>query len=204
VKGPSRWTVAWIVLGNLGALWGVWFAGLPPIAVAGAYLVELGVVGLMMSFVPLLPGVSWDNKDGDFSRCKASWYLFIFACIHTGGAAMIMGGLFGGVVNETLLGYVFDNFRAYWYAAAALVGSNAIMLFRWARQQHKKRETDLGWPVSQFLRLTVAATLFIFPGLFLDIFSVQSRSGAGMGSLVVFTKMAGDVIMSYRLPDDGP
>lgn len=198
----SRTAVAWLVAGNLFTLGGVLFGGLTPGHVAGTYLIEIAVVGLMMSFVPLIPSFPWRNEEGDFPRWKGALYLFLFACTHAGGAALIMGGLFGGVVNDSIFRYVIVNFRSYWYAAAALVVSNGIALFRWVRAQ-RGGKGFLDGPVCQFLRLTVAATMFIFPGMVLGIFSARSFSSPVMGSIVVLTKITGDVFMYYRLSGEG-
>ena len=199
----SSQAVASLVVGNLVTLGGVLFGGLTPGTVAGTYLIEIAVVGVMLSIVPLIPSLPWENKSGDLPRWKGSLYLFIFACIHASGAALFMGGLFGGRVGDTvLLHYVIDNFRSYWYAVAALVVSNAILLFRWARSQ-REGKGHLDGPMAQFLRLTIAATMFIFPGMILEIFSAPSFSSPVMGSIVVLTKTGADVLMYYRFSGEG-
>jgi len=199
-SGPA---VASLVAGNLVTLGGVLFGGLTPGTVAGTYLIEIAVVGVMLSIVPLIPSLPWENKDGDFPRWKGALYLFIFACIHTSGAALFMGGLFGGRVGDmALLQYVIDHFGSYWYAVVALALSNGLVLFRWARTQ-RKGKGHLDVPMAQFLRLTIAATMFIFPGMILEIFSAPTFSSPVMGSIVVLTKTGADVVMYYRFSGEG-
>jgi len=201
VKRASWIGVAWLVGGNLVTLWGVLFGGLTPGTVAGTYLIEIAVVGLMMSFVPLIPSFPWNNQNGEFPRWKGALYLFLFAGVHAGGAALVMGGLFGGVVDDSIIRYVIRNFPSYWYAVAALVVSNGIALFRWVRRQ-RGGKGFLDGPIAQFLRLTIAATMFIFPGMILGIFSAGTFSSPAMGAIVVLTKIGGDVFMYYRLSPD--
>ena len=68
----SSQAVASLVAGTLVTLGGVLFGGLTPGTVAGTYLIEIAVVGVMLSIVPLIPSLPWENKGGDLPRWKGA------------------------------------------------------------------------------------------------------------------------------------
>jgi hypothetical protein len=200
-RGSKYFSPITTLAGNAVPLGGVVFGGWSADYLVGTYLLEIVIVGILISFIPVIPWVKWEDKVGDFPRWKGGLYFFIFAAVHAGGAILIMNAVFADWVGYSVVGYTLDHFQSFWYASASLVLANLVSIVQWVRRFGG--EGHLDDPMIHFLKLTIAGTIFIFTGMILSLVPFHTLPILLVGVIVVVTKTLADLIVAYRFSDGG-